>query len=116
VTSALNAYIAMSAPSCLCGAVLDAGVTGGVPEFAGAGALALLYGLNPMAGVIDGFRWALTGHGQPPGAAMAASAIGVCVCARRPFLFPANGNEYRRPRLESSDALCFGQLAVAVYL
>lgn len=25
-----------------------------------------LYGLNPMAGVIDGFRWALTGHGQPP--------------------------------------------------
>jgi len=26
-----------------------------------------LYGLNPMAGVIDGFRWALTGHGQPPG-------------------------------------------------
>ena len=26
-----------------------------------------LYGLNPMAGIIDGFRWALTGHGQPPG-------------------------------------------------
>ncbi len=25
-----------------------------------------LYGLNPMAGVIDGFRWALTGQGQPP--------------------------------------------------
>jgi lipopolysaccharide transport system permease protein len=25
-----------------------------------------LYGLNPMAGVIEGFRWALTGHGQPP--------------------------------------------------
>ena len=22
-----------------------------------------LYGLNPMAGVIDGFRWALTGRG-----------------------------------------------------
>src|SRR6202140_4979665 len=36
-----------------------------------------LYGLNPMAGVIDGFRWALTGHGQPPGIAMAASAVGV---------------------------------------
>jgi lipopolysaccharide transport system permease protein len=30
-----------------------------------------------MAGVIDGFRWALTGHGQPPGAAMAASAVAV---------------------------------------
>lgn len=26
-----------------------------------------LYGLNPMAGVIEGFRWALTGQGQPPG-------------------------------------------------
>src|SRR5579862_6236246 len=24
-----------------------------------------LYGLNPMAGVIEGFRWALTGNGQP---------------------------------------------------
>src|SRR5258706_50888 len=35
-----------------------------------------LYGLNPMAGVIDGFRWALTGHGQPPGIAMPASPAG----------------------------------------
>jgi lipopolysaccharide transport system permease protein len=26
-----------------------------------------LYGLNPMAGVIEGFRWSLTGHGQAPG-------------------------------------------------
>jgi lipopolysaccharide transport system permease protein len=26
-----------------------------------------LYGLNPMAGVIEGFRWSLTGHGDPPG-------------------------------------------------
>jgi lipopolysaccharide transport system permease protein len=33
-----------------------------------------LYGLNPMAGVIDGFRWALTGHGQPPGALLLASS------------------------------------------
>jgi lipopolysaccharide transport system permease protein len=33
-----------------------------------------LYGLNPMAGVIDGFRWALTGHGQPPGPVMFVSA------------------------------------------
>jgi lipopolysaccharide transport system permease protein len=33
-----------------------------------------LYGLNPMAGVIEGFRWALTGHGLPPGPMMAASA------------------------------------------
>jgi lipopolysaccharide transport system permease protein len=33
-----------------------------------------LYGLNPMAGVIEGFRWALTGHGQPPGIMLAASS------------------------------------------
>jgi lipopolysaccharide transport system permease protein len=33
-----------------------------------------LYGLNPMAGVIEGFRWALTGHGQPPSVLLAASA------------------------------------------
>jgi lipopolysaccharide transport system permease protein len=28
---------------------------------------AWLYGLNPMGGVIEGFRWSLTGHGDPPG-------------------------------------------------
>ena len=37
----------------------------------------LLYGLNPMAGVIEGFRWALTGHGQPPSLLLAASATAV---------------------------------------
>lgn len=36
-----------------------------------------LYGLNPMAGVIDGFRWSLTGHGQPPGPLLLASAAAV---------------------------------------
>src|ERR1700681_967837 len=36
-----------------------------------------LYGLNPMAGVIEGFRWALTGHGQPPGILLAASSAAV---------------------------------------
>jgi lipopolysaccharide transport system permease protein len=33
-----------------------------------------LYGLNPMAGVIEGFRWALTGQGQPPGLILGISA------------------------------------------
>ena len=33
-----------------------------------------LYGLNPMTGVIEGFRWALTGHGQAPGVLLAASS------------------------------------------
>jgi lipopolysaccharide transport system permease protein len=39
----------------------------------------LLYHLNPMAGVIDGFRWALTGHGDPPGLTLAVSAAMVLV-------------------------------------
>jgi len=37
----------------------------------------ILYGLNPMAGVIEGFRWALTGHGQAPGILLAASSAAV---------------------------------------
>jgi homopolymeric O-antigen transport system permease protein len=36
-----------------------------------------LYGLNPMAGVIEGFRWSLTGHGEPPGILLAASSAAV---------------------------------------
>lgn len=36
-----------------------------------------LYGLNPMAGVIEGFRWALTGHGNPPSRLLAASLAAV---------------------------------------
>jgi lipopolysaccharide transport system permease protein len=27
-----------------------------------------LYGLNPMVGVVEGFRWAIVGSGHPPGA------------------------------------------------
>jgi lipopolysaccharide transport system permease protein len=38
-----------------------------------------LYGLNPMAGVIEGFRWSLTGHGQPPNELMLASSLAVMV-------------------------------------
>lgn len=37
-----------------------------------------LYGLNPMAGVIDGFRWALTGTGQAPTGTFLASTLIVC--------------------------------------
>jgi lipopolysaccharide transport system permease protein len=39
-----------------------------------------LYGLNPMAGVIDGFRWALTGTGHPPAASLIAS-VGIVIVA-----------------------------------
>ncbi len=36
-----------------------------------------VYGLNPMAGVIESFRWSLTGHGQPPSLLLVASAVAV---------------------------------------
>lgn len=32
------------------------------------------YGLNPMAGVVEGFRWALLGKADPPGPLLAVSA------------------------------------------
>lgn len=35
----------------------------------------LLYGLNPMAGVVEGFRWALLGHGQLSGLLWVSAAI-----------------------------------------
>jgi lipopolysaccharide transport system permease protein len=38
-----------------------------------------LYALNPMAGVVEGFRWALLGSGQQPKAMMFVSAL-VAVC------------------------------------
>jgi lipopolysaccharide transport system permease protein len=34
-----------------------------------------LYGLNPMAGVVEGFRWALLGTPHPPVGLMAISAV-----------------------------------------
>ena len=36
-----------------------------------------LYGLNPMAGVIEGFRWSLTGNGEAPGRLVFISAVAV---------------------------------------
>ncbi len=38
-----------------------------------------LYGLNPMTGVIEGFRWALTGQGSTPGTMIMISACAVLV-------------------------------------
>jgi lipopolysaccharide transport system permease protein len=38
-----------------------------------------LYGLNPMAGVIDGFRWALTGRGHAPSSVLIASSAMVLI-------------------------------------
>jgi lipopolysaccharide transport system permease protein len=35
----------------------------------------LLYGLNPMVGVVEGFRWALLGGANPPWLLVASSAV-----------------------------------------
>lgn len=35
----------------------------------------LVYGLNPMAGVVQGFRWAMLGVGNPPTSMMVASVV-----------------------------------------
>src|SRR5437660_3142665 len=46
-----------------------------------------LYGLNPMAGVIDGFRWALTGHGHAPSASLLVSTAAVLVLLSADLVF-----------------------------
>jgi lipopolysaccharide transport system permease protein len=46
-----------------------------------------LYGLNPMAGVIEGFRWALTGHGEAPGPLLAASSAAVILLVLSGLLY-----------------------------
>ena len=47
-----------------------------------------IYGLNPMAGVVEGFRWALLGTNQPPGLMTAVSAVAaVCLLVSGLFYF-----------------------------
>lgn len=38
-----------------------------------------LYGINPMAGVVEGFRWALLGSGNPPGPMALVSGIAAVI-------------------------------------
>jgi len=35
----------------------------------------VFYGLNPMAGVVEGFRWALLGKSEPPGMMLWVSVV-----------------------------------------
>lgn len=46
-----------------------------------------LYGLNPMTGVIEGFRWALTGQGSAPGVLVLVSAAMVALVLLGGLLF-----------------------------
>ena len=34
-----------------------------------------VYGLNPLVGVVEGFRWALLGSGRPPGLLLTVSTV-----------------------------------------
>jgi lipopolysaccharide transport system permease protein len=47
----------------------------------------LLYSLNPMVGVIEGFRWALLGKEQPDFAVMAMSTIVVAILLLGGFIY-----------------------------
>ncbi len=51
------------------------------PEAAGAagGFVSTLLALNPMTGIIEAFRWALLGRGEPPVAALGGSVVLVAV-------------------------------------
>jgi homopolymeric O-antigen transport system permease protein len=55
-----------------------------------------IYGLNPMVGVVDGFRWALLGRPQSPGVSLLVSTVVV-------FLLFVGGLYYFR-RLEQEFA------------
>lgn len=59
----------------------------------------LLYGLNPMAGVVDGFRWALLGHGNAPSAMMAISVLAMAALLWTGLLY------FRRMESEFADVI-----------
>ncbi len=46
-----------------------------------------VYGLNPMAGVIDGFRWALLSESEPPGPMLAVSVVTIGALLAGGFLY-----------------------------
>ncbi len=47
-----------------------------------------IYAINPMAGVVDGFRWALMGTGQPPGLmTLVSSLVAVVLLISGMFFF-----------------------------
>lgn len=58
-----------------------------------------LYSLNPMAGVIEGFRWALTRSGDPPDAFLLISAGAVVVLVAGGLLY------FRRMESAIADVL-----------
>jgi lipopolysaccharide transport system permease protein len=59
----------------------------------------LLYGLNPMAGVVDGFRWALLGDVEAPGWALLVSVVTVLL------LLVGGLGHFRRMERSFADAI-----------
>lgn len=58
-----------------------------------------LYGLNPMAGVVEGFRWALLGKSEGPGALLAVSIVVVIL------IFIGGLFYFRRMEAEFADVV-----------
>jgi lipopolysaccharide transport system permease protein len=58
-----------------------------------------LYALNPMTGVIEGFRWALLAHGEPPGLLVLVSAAVSVV------LFVTGGLFFKRMERSFADVV-----------
>jgi lipopolysaccharide transport system permease protein len=58
-----------------------------------------LYGLNPMAGVIEGFRWAVTGVSPAPGPLLVGSVTAVVVVLVAGLVF------FRRMETEVADSV-----------
>ncbi|MCH8890624.1 MAG: ABC transporter permease [Myxococcales bacterium] len=58
-----------------------------------------LYALNPMTGVIEGFRWALLAHGDPPGLIVLVSAAVSLV------LFVTGGIFFKRMERSFADVV-----------
>ena len=55
-----------------------------------------IYGINPMVGVVEGFRWALLGTNTAPGPIIIVSSlVAVSAVDFRRFLFPSNGKDVR---------------------
>ena len=50
----------------------------------------LLYSLNPMAGVIEGFRWSLLGTARPDFSVMTVSAVVVFIILTGGLIFFKN--------------------------
>jgi lipopolysaccharide transport system permease protein len=63
------------------------------------GAWRTVYGLNPMVGVIDGFRWALLGAAAPSWPTVAASVVAVALALGGGLLY------FRRMERTFADAI-----------